>query len=190
MKKSNKTEYLKIIKEIADCADDNISAAVKTITSDFPDKRKSVSVSQLRQKIYEGIEKDYFTPLEREDIYMICNRLCELADNTALLLDKVKDCDIFKISSDATKITHLLKSITECLLAIASELEKYPRCVVLNDLFLKHDALLLEFKKLLQGIFAQYNDAINQTIINLAVLCARNCKEAADTIQYSIIKNS
>ena len=185
MKKRFKTDYFEKLNQLTEICCNNIATAKKIISSahSVSDNNQSTG-NKIFREIKASLEKDFFAPFEREDIFILSAKLNELSENTKLLCIHSNKIDIFSVTSDLKAMTGCLRDIVDNIRTIIIMLAKYPKHSDLTDYFRKCEALLTDFR-----ILAVNKDKHNP-LIQITEDCAENCKEIILLIQYTLIKNS
>ena len=180
MAKRFKTDYFEKLNQLTEICCDNIATAQKIIssTSSASDKNPSTG-NKIFREIKTSLEKDFFAPFEREDIFILSAKLNELSENTHLLCLNANITDIFFQTT-----IECLQNITALIRTIIIKLAKYPKQDNLYDYFSNAEKLLHDYSKNCR--FA----ANNNPLIQISADCALICKEIIFLIQYILIKNS
>ena len=181
MAKRFKTDYFEKLGQPSSICCDNIETALKHMSSEHSAVKKNpVTGNNIIQEIRSSLEKDFFAPFEREDIFILSAKLNELSENTKMLSLHSSSIDIF----DLKALTECLREIVNSIRIIIIMLAKYPKHGDLTDYFSNCEALLSDFRKL-----ATNQDKYNP-MLQITEDCAENCKEIILLIQYTLIKNS
>lgn len=188
MSKHYKTDYFDKMKQLTTICCDNISIAQKIISSEHSATEKNaVTGKNIFQRIRICLEKDFFTPFEREDIFIISSKLSELSENTQLLCVYSEQTDVFSITSDLRTLIECLNNIAALIFTIITRLSEYPKQGDLTVFFNKTEQYQYDFQKKFFNCSAHTK---NNALFLLADECAKNCKEITVLIQYTLIKNS
>lgn len=191
MEKRYKTDYFEKINTLAKICNDNILYACKIISNDnLAFDKNTANGKNIMKEIKSNLEKDYFAPFEREDIFMLCAKLNELSENSQFLCQYASDADMFGFPSNIVALAECLKSIMFSMTNTFDRLLKYPKQGDLTPLFEKTETLLSDYKKLLYSCLKRAKNDSYNSIIHITEECARNCSEITQLIQYTLIKNS
>lgn len=187
MEKRYKTDYFRDMILLAKESAENLTLAEKNITSGhFISHSKISDTSCSVQKIRINLEKDYFTPLEREDIFSICCHLYEMNEYSSILYACSREKDSFIFSAEMVSLTQTLKFLTEKIFEIITALAKYPKHNDLTSIFTEIEKQSAAFRQMLCSAQKRtYN-----YIFTVMEKCAESCHSAALHIQYVLIKNS
>lgn len=191
MEKRYKTDYFEKIKLLASICNSNISDAKKIISSEkLTSDSKPDTAKNILYDIRNNLEKDYFAPFEREDIFMLSEKLCELSKNSHLLCIYASEADFFGFPATIVSLTECLKNISNSVLCIFEQLTKYPKQGDLKPVFENAESLQYDFRKLLYDCMKRIRNDGYHHILHLTEKCADNCKEIVQLTQYTLIKNS
>lgn len=191
MEKSYKIDYFEKINLLTSICNDNIFYALKIISSEqFTFDKKAVTGKNIIAEIKSSLEKDYFTPFEREDIYMICEKLNELSENTYFLYTYASDNNIFGFPGNIVSLTECLKNTAKVIHVIFLSLSKNQKKPDLKEHIAKAEETQKVLKKLLHDCLKRSQGDTYNLIIHNIEKCAENCKEIIQLIQYTLFKNS
>lgn len=191
MAKHYKTDYFEKLIQLASICCDNVSIAQRIISSEHSAfEKNAVTGKNIMQEIKLSLEKDFFAPFEREDIFIVGTKLNELSESTKILSIILKQTDVFSITSDSEALVECLKNITENVLNIVIQLSKYPKQGDMTDYFNKTEILIYNFRKKFFGCFDKDKKSLFNALLQIIKECADKCKEINTLIQYTLIKNS
>lgn len=190
MEKRYKTDYFKKLYLLTSICSRNITHAKQIISSgNFNSKNETETGLNILKEIKTNLEKDYFAPFEREDIFLLSTKLNEMSANSQTLCTFAQDSDIFGFPSNIISLVDCLKSITESVESIFSQLKKYPKQGNLSVILEKTESLHTDFRnQIYNNLKRTKNDTYN--ILNIIEKCEENCMEIIQLIQYTLIKNS
>lgn len=144
---------------------------------------KPVSGRIILSEICECLEKDYFAPFEREDIFILSKKLYELSENTFLFCNTANEMSSF---SKNNTVSEKLQSMSDTNAVIFSNLCKYPKQGDMKPFSGKIYTDYISIKKYIyQHSEKQFNPFLRQTEI-----CADNYNDIITKLQYILIKNS
>lgn len=179
MAKRNKTDYFREMILLAEeCVNNLTTSENRTIKENI----KSGALHEIRN----NLEKDYFTPIEREDIFSICCHLYEIYEASTVLNAVCREKDFFEFSEKLTVMISMLKSLAENIIKIISAISKYPKTDEISQLFIDCESIYNELSKQLNN---EANKAYNYTF-SVIERCAVCCRTTVLHIQYVLIKNS
>lgn len=191
MEKRYKTDYFEKINLLASICNDNIFYVQKIISSEqFLFEKNVVTGKNIIPEIKSSLEKDYFAPFEREDIYIICEKLNELSENTYFLYNYVSDNNIFGFPGNIIALVENLKKTAESILVIFTILSRNQKKSDLKDHIDKAEDVQKELKKQFYDCLKRSQGDIYNLIIHIIEKCAENCKEIIQLIHYTLFKNS
>lgn len=191
MAKSYKTDYFEKLSQLASICCDNVSIAQKIVSSEKSAfEKNAVTGKNIILEIKTSLAKDFFAPFEREDIFIVCEKLNELSENSQILCIYSKKCDVFSMPSEIKALIECMKNITESISTVFIQLLKYPKQGDLSDYFRKTEMLLYNFRKKFFDYSEQEKNKHFNTLLQITKECAEKCQEITILIQYTLIKNS
>lgn len=191
MKKRYKTDYFEKLCLLAKICNDNISYAHRIITLQQIASDYTIHTGKdIMYEVKTNLEKDYFAPFEREDIFMLGEKLNELSQNTSFLCMNLSDNRFFVFPGNIVSQFECLMKISEAIHDIFIRLSKSQKKTALNIHISKAECKQEELTK-------QVYDSINRSqktdyigIIHYIEKCADSTNEIIQLIQYTLLKNS
>lgn len=178
MKKQKKNEFLMILSQISHSAAENAESLFKLINGETVATEEFDGVI-IRNTLLK-LEKTYFTPLEREDIFAVMCTLLKLHHSITVLCKKIKITDIFNLSSaDRNLISDLISAIKRCDNMVCS-LTAIPKCADITENYIEIRKICVETK-------SKDNNAQLYKEINI---CLKECYNSAEIIYKSYLKNT
>jgi len=191
MKKRCKTDYFEKLCLLAKICNDNISYAHKIITSQQIISDYTVHTGKdIMNEVKANLEKDYFAPFEREDIFMLGEKLNELSENTFFLYTNVSHNNFFVFPGNFASLIECLMNASAAIYDIFINLSESQKSPGLNNLISKAEKKQKELKKRLYESFNQSQKTDYTGIFHHIEKCADSCKEIIQLIQYTLLKNS
>ncbi len=125
--------------------------------------------------LLQTTEKNYFSAIEREDIFLLACHIQNMNDEIRHIKERNSGDFFFNADKLKKTVKHIKKQLSECI-TMLHELEKMPKCNGMTQLY-------LNFRK-----NSSESDRIsdNQELDN----CRIHCKKIADTIYFSYLKNT
>ena len=175
---------------LASISYDNINYALKVASSEISFfEAKPVSGRNIMREIKESLKKDYFAPFEREDIFILSQKLCELCDNSIFLLNASNESKIFA-DKNTLSLCESLRIISGLTANIFSTLQKYPKQGDLKPFFNKIDTEYNRIRNSVSKLSDKETAGFNSSFLHYIEICAQNCNDLATLTQYILIKNS
>ncbi|MBO5935097.1 MAG: hypothetical protein J6Q94_06375 [Clostridia bacterium] len=185
MKKHYKTDYFEKLCNISKICNENFSYVYKILASqEIPPEKIFLKSKDIVIEINECLEKDYFTPFEREDIFIISKKLDILNDYLYLLFIFLSENNFFSFTKNTiNQIEHLsdLSTIIHEIFISLSVSQK-------NNLS-KHiaDAEIIH-QNLIRQIYSE--NSKNAPVYHYIEKCTDTSNEIIQLIQYTLLKNS
>ena len=131
MKKRYKTDYFEKMNQLALICNDNICLALKIVSSEISSpEEKPVSGRNIMAEIKESLEKDYFAPIEREDTFILCQKLCEMSENSFLLYNESKKVNVFYLPNNFHVLCGSLQSVSKTTAEVFAQLKNIRNKVI------------------------------------------------------------
>ncbi len=151
-----------------------------------------------KYEIVNRLAKEFITPIEREDILSIADKLDDLTD---FIEDIIITMYMYNITSLRKEIFLFSEIINKCCIALKdmiSEFAHFRKSNKISDLIIAVNHLEEEGDKIyinsVKTLFATSNDAIEimkwREIFNRAEKCCDTCENIANTIEGVVMKNS
>lgn len=190
MKKHYKTDYFEKLCQIAKICNNNLLYSHKIITSQqFPDEKVFQKSKDATDKIKENLDKDYFTPFEREDIFAISRKLDMLNEYIYFICKFLCDNKIFSFSDILIQQISCLIEISDIIHGIfitLSETQKADLNLYISKAEKRHEKLMLNiYNSINNSEYLNYG-----TILHYIEKCAATSNEIIQLIQYTLLKNS
>ncbi len=199
MAKKTKTDYFEDINGLIGLSADMIrDFSKKNADNILFNHSPSPKGDEILAEIEQALKKDYFTPIEREDIFMLAALGNELFHETDKLLCLESEIVITEFSTEIITLSSFLldgiKNITEIITAFS----KFPKTGDLTPNFENHQKICDKFKN---GANALISSSVKKNTTYLAVFsvhviteqldkCVSCCKKIIDYARYTAIKNS
>ena len=151
-----------------------------------------------KYEIVNRLAKEFITPIEREDILSIADKLDDLTD---FIEDVIITMYMYNITSLRKEIFLFSEIINKCCISLkdmVSEFAHFRKSNKISDLIIAINQLEEEGDKIyinsVKTLFATSNDAIEimkwREIFNRAEKCCDTCEHIANTIEGVVMKNS
>lgn len=151
-----------------------------------------------KYEIVNRLAKEFITPIEREDILSIADKLDDLTD---FIEDVIITMYMYNITSLRKEIFLFSEIINKCCIALKdmfAEFAHFRKSNKISDLIIAVNHLEEEGDKIyinsVKTLFATSNDAIEimkwREIFNRAEKCCDTCEHIANTIEGVVMKNS
>lgn len=191
MDKHNKINYFEKMKLLISFSVSDISTAKELISSEVLSfKENSNDAENIFNEIKTNLAKDYFTPFEREDIFIISLRLRDLYSNINLLCKYSAQSEFFGFPSYIVYLAEKLSAVVNSLSDIMNKLTEYPKQDDLQSYFTQTETLISELQKIyIDCLYRTKNNEYNH-ILYTAGRCKDICNETVQLLQYILIKNS
>ena len=191
MKKRYKTDYFAKLCLLAKICNDNISYTHKIITSQQNTSEYTIHTgNDIMNEVKINLEKDYFAPFEREDIFLLCEKLNVLTKNSYFLCMNLSDNRFFGFPGNIISQIESLMKVSEAIHDIFIRLSKSQKKTDLNVHISKAESKQEELIKRIYDSINKSQKADYFSIIHLIEKCADSSKEIIQLIQYTLLKNS
>ena len=191
MEKRYKTDYFEKLDLLSSICCNNISYSNIIIASEkLVSTNETETGAGIIKEIKTCLEKDYFAPFEREDIFLLSIKLNELSVNSRTLCICAQDSDFFGFPSNIISLASYLKNIADLMKTIFTRLKKYPKQDNLSVIFEKTELLHTDFSNQIYYCLKQSKNNTYNTILHLIEKCEETCMEIIHLIQYTLLKNS
>ncbi len=191
MKKRYKTDYFEKLCLLAKICNENIFYTDKIINSQQIISDFTIHTGKdIMNEVKSSLEKDYFAPFEREDIFILGETLNKLSENTFFLYSAILDSNFFGFPGNIVSQIECLLKISEAIYDIFINLSKSQNKADLNVHIAKAEYKQEELKKQEFNCIkkSQQPDYIN--IIHYIEKCLDSTNEIIQLIQYTLLKNS
>ena len=157
-------------------------------------KAEEHAADKLTYEIMQRIDRSFVTPLDREDIHMLANRL----DNVVDLLDgTARRSVMFRINERRQPAIDLMDVLAECARVLAAGVKEIRNSTAVHkaarqvkELEEKADAI---YSKAIADLFAGTPDAIEvikwKEILEHMEAALDRCEDIADVVQGIVIEN-
>lgn len=199
MPKKKKNNYFSEMERIAASASAHAEAFCElTKNGGLASPAKNINVREMLQELTENLQKEYFTPLEREDILMLASCLVTLCEKTQELFCFASDSNLCCFSREMTSLSSFLYEAIENIRSFVIRLADFPKTKDFHDFFETQQQLADHFKTAFSEAYKavlQQNRPCTATISLHAVLerlrkCIDCCREFSDFARYTLLKNS
>ncbi len=159
---------------------------------------EDINVREMLQKLTERLQKEYFTPLEREDMLMLASCLVTLCEKTQELFRFAYDSNLCCFSREMTSLSDFLYESIENIRNFIKSLEDFPKRKDFHTFFEKQQVFAENFKTAFSEAYKtvlQQNRPYAVMISLHAVLerlreCMDGCRRFSDFARYTLLKNS
>ncbi|MBP5313502.1 MAG: DUF47 family protein [Eggerthellaceae bacterium] len=154
---------------------------------------------ELNHSIYKNIAVDFVTPIDREDLINLSQRLDTVIDNAEDILQCFYMYDVSSMNKDVLPFLELLKKAAESLLAALSNFRNFKKfgdynkyIIAVNTYEEEADKLYLEA---IRKLYTQECDKPLYVVVWTRIFealesCADACEHVADTMNTIILKNA
>lgn len=197
--KKNKTNYFSEMERMAASASAHAKAFSElTKNGGLASPAEDGNVREMLQKLTESLQKEYFTPLEREDMLMLASCLVTLCEKTQELFLFAYDSNLCCFSREMTSLSAFLYESVENIRSFVKSLEDFPKTKDFHDFFETQQQLADKFKT----AFSEATKAVllqNRpcaVMISLHIMlerlreCMDVCREFSDFARYTLLRNS
>lgn len=173
MKNSKKQNEISVLCEMASTVADNISKLQSVLNSNSTTEFSFTDT--LFFDLLQTTEKNYFSAVEREDIFILGCHIQNMNDEIRLITERIAEDFFFNKDKLKTTLKYIAILLSDCV-TMLRELEKIPKCNGMTQLY-------FNFRKHISD-----SDRItdNQEINNFK----NQCKKIAETIYFSYLKNT
>lgn len=149
-------------------------------------------------EIRKRLVKDFITPIEREDILLLINKIDDITDSIEDVLLHMYMYNVRMIKGDAIKFSQLILMSCEELIVAFKEFKNFKKSkdlhdkiIIINRLEEEGDNLYTEIVRKLHLTSENAIDIMTWTIAyNRLEKCCDACEEVANVIESIIMKNS
>lgn len=178
----NKTDYLKELEKFSKLCLSAVGDLIGNQNNVFQTDIENDNTNHL-QKLTDKLRSEYFTPIEREDIYALATNLNDLYLSLLSLNTCVKRNFFF--STNLTMISDFLYSSVQEIDNTIKILLKFPKNDIYNSAF-TIKKLTNNASDYIQNEIQNYN---NELILSVKE-CLFNCSSFSDLIIYIYLKNT
>lgn len=167
--------------------------------SEYKDKMHEIEHSADLEKhvLIEKLVKEFITPIDREDILSIAQKIDDVTDAIEDVLLRLYMFNVQEINNDAKEFTKIISQSTHTLLLMANELHNFKKSTTLKD-------AIIEVNRLEEVGDRLYIDAVRSLFIsNISSKeiyiweqmlyrfekCCDACEDVADSVETIIMKN-
>ena len=129
MKHNKKENEISLLCEIASTVSDNISDIESILNGNK--QTNFLYTDTLYFDLLQTTDKNYFTPVDREDIFVLACHIQNLNDEINMLKNSIENNRFFSNE----KIRFLFNRFNSCI-SMLRELEKIPKCNGITQLYL------------------------------------------------------
>ena len=156
------------------------------------------AADQKKHALMEQLLRAFITPIEREDIAMLCDNIDEVVDCLEDVLIRVYINNVSSIRPDAVAFA---RSLTRCYEATRQALVEFPsfrKSKKLKDLIIETNTLEAacdqQFIQAMRALHTDGSDPLEiiawREIYIYLEKCADACEHVADTVESVVMKNS
>ena len=154
----------------------------------------------IRHEMSEMLAKSFVTPIDREDMAELCQRLYHLIDCIEEVLQVIYINNVAKITEEAVSFAEKICNCTAKMKAMLTELPNFRKSEQLHKLIIDVNAAEEECDALY--LKAAYNCRKNwdgknpldviawREIYSMLEECADACEDVADTVEAVVMKNT
>lgn len=158
-------------------------------------KAEEHAADALTYEVMQRIDRSFVTPLDREDIHMLANRL----DNVVDLMDgTARRCDMFRITEPRDSAIAIMDVLAKCATVLARGVKdiKQPKAIhqvarEVKELEEEADAL---YSKAIADLFAGSPDPLEvikwKEILDNLEHAVDECEDVANVLESISLKNS
>ena len=154
----------------------------------------------LRHEMTEALAKSFVTPIDREDMAELCQKLDHVIDSIEEVLQAIYINNIEQIEPDAVSFAEKICTCTAKMKDMIKELSNFKKSELLHKLIIEvnsaeeeSDQLYLESSYNCRKKFEKKNplDVIAwREIYSKLEECADSCEHVADTVEAVVMKNT
>lgn len=208
MSRAKGTDYFTMLEEMAACSC-RAAEMLQTILTDFQLGQLTKNMELLHAVENEGDEakhqlvaklvKEFITPIEREDIMSIANRIDDVTDSVEDVLLKIYMFNIQTIQDEANAFAGIITECCEKMLEVFREFKDFKKSKILyrsiidlNRLEEQGDALYIgAVRGLHTSPQADAKDVAAWTeIYRCMEKVCDTCEHAADLVEHVMMKNT
>lgn len=149
-------------------------------------------------KVLENLNREFITPIEREDIYEILKRIDDVTDSVETVANRLSMFHISRIRPAALPMFELIPTATQALYSLIREFKNYKRSQSLHSLLVEVNNIEEEgdrfFHSLMSELFEDTEDVIEiikwKDLYQAIEDVFDNCEDIADIVGAVIIKNT
>jgi predicted phosphate transport protein (TIGR00153 family) len=151
-----------------------------------------------KHKVIEKLVKEFITPIEREDIISITQKIDDVTDFIEDVMLKLYMFNVQELRDEFKDFTKVILDCTKGLETVAREFYNFKRSTTIKDAIIEVNRLEEVCDKIyidaVHRLFAESKDPVHLMIWEDIFLslekCCDACEEVADTIESVIMKNS
>jgi len=188
----------------------DIAAQLKTLTTRYEsvtDMEKEVQTLHTIEHnadihfhtIYEHLNREFITPIEREDILMLAQAIDNVSDSIEDVGYALYYLNIKTLKPEFPAFVDLIVKSTEALKIAMEEFKKFKKSKVLSEKILEVNFVEEDgdkmYYRLLHELFAKTGDDVLDTlkwreIYDKLEQCLDACENVADILEGIVLKNS
>ena len=154
----------------------------------------------LRHEMTEVLAKSFVTPIDREDMFELCQRLDHVTDSIEEVLQAIYINNVTEIFDEAISFGEKICACTAKMKAILTELPNFRKSEQLHDLIIDVNAAEEECDILyLQAAYSCRKNWDGKNPLDVIAWreiytkleeCADACEDVADTVEAVVMKNT
>ncbi len=154
----------------------------------------------LRHEMTEALAKSFVTPIDREDMAELCQRLDHVTDSIEEVLQAIYINNVTKISDEAIRFAEKICVCTAKMKAMLTELPNFRKSDQLHKLIIDVNAAEEECDALyLQAAYSCRKNWDGKNPLDVIAWreiyseleeCADACEDVADTVEAVVMKNT
>ena len=145
-----------------------------------------------------NLVKDFLPPIEREDVYLIANKLDDIEDGIDEVLINFKILNIAEIKNEVLELINILGLCCNAVREAFLDLKNFKKTELINEKVIEVNKLEEQgdraFEKLMTNLYRDEKDVMTLIRWTKIYNCLENtidsCEEIADVIQNVAMKNS
>ena len=208
-KSKSKLDYFQAFKKQAECAVKDADLLIEVIQNfttaeaikqDLPRAHEIEHAADgVYYEILAAVDVDFITPIEREDIIALAQRLDDVVDSIEDIIQRFYMFDVHFMHDDVMKLANLIKRSCEGLMEVMEDFGDFKK----SDKFREGLAIANEmeeaaddiFVEVAHGLFTKESDHPMRAMVWMEIFsrmerATDRCMEVADTMSSIVLKNS
>lgn len=153
---------------------------------------------ELNHEISDALVTAFITPIEREDIAMLSERLDSVLDHLEGVLHRIYFTNVQTMRPSAIKVANKVVEECESMAALVHELPEFKRSKTLREQIISINTLESECDELyiesMRELHTSETDPLTviawRDVYLFLELCADACEVVAETVENIVMKNS
>lgn len=195
--------FYRLLEDLASKTEESVTCFVNLISNwapTHPDIQKLRDLEHQCDRIVHDImvklNKTFVTPIDREDIHLLCKHIDDLVDIVHALIERMVLFQIQSVKKDLIETAHILLEATSLIVTVVKKISKmknpqdiFNDCIHINTLENKGDRA---FEKALGDLFSKEKDPLEvlkwKEIFDLLERSIDKCEDIADNIWGIVVK--